>query len=80
MTVSVMFVRCEVTLATPSSLMAKEATWSNHKHNNNEILHRYYSCWMYIILPKGWGGKVIDKTVMEKCGIPENLVLGNIIL
>lgn len=32
--VSVILDSFEVTLATPSSLMAKAATWSNYKHNN----------------------------------------------
>ena len=79
--VSVILDCFEVTLATPSSLMAKAATWSNYKHNNTmKFLIGITPAGFISFISRGWGGRVSDKTITEKCGILENLLPGDVVL
>ena len=79
--VSVILDCFEIKMNTPSSLLAKAATWSYYKNNNTiKFLIGISPNGSISFISRGWGGRVSDKTITENCSILENLLPGDIVL
>ena len=71
----------EVFMERPKGLMARAQTWSNYKHHNTvKFLIGIAPQGSITFISKGWGGRVSDRYLTEKCGILDHLLPGDLIL
>ena len=71
----------EVFMEQPKSLMARAQTWSNYKHHNTvKFLIGIFPQGSITFVSKGWGGRVSDQHLTEKCGILDNPLPGDVVL
>ena len=71
----------EVFCDRPSDLKARAQTYSNYKHHNTiKFLIAISPQGVISFLSKGWGERVSDKHLTEKCGILANLLPGDQVL
>ena len=61
--------------------MARAQTWSNYKHHNTvKFFIGIAPQGSITFISKGWGGRVSDQYLTEKCGILDHLLPGDLIL
>ena len=71
----------EVFCERPKALKARAQTWSHYKHHNTvKFLIGITPQGAISFISKGWGGRVSDQLITEKCGILDLLHPGDIIL
>ena len=71
----------EVFMERPTNVKARAQTWSNYKHHNTaKFLIGIAPQGTITFISKGWGGRVSDVYITEKCGILEHLQPGDLIL
>jgi len=71
----------EVFIERPLSLHARAQTWSSYKnHNTIKYLISITPVGTVSFLSHGWGGRVSDKEITNKCGYLEKLQFGDLIL
>jgi len=71
----------EIFIERPSNLLARAETWSSYKHHNTiKYLIGITPQGAVSFLSKGWGGRVSDKKITEKCGPLSKLLPGDVVL
>ena len=64
-----------------TDLKARAQTWSNYKHHNTvKFLIGITPQGTISFISKGWGGRVSDQHLTEKCGLLERLLPGDVLL
>ena len=70
----------EIFIERPTSLTARAQTWSNLKNNTVKFLIGITPQGSVSFISKGWGGRVSDIHITERCGLLQNLLPGDVIL
>ncbi len=71
----------EVYMERATDLKAMAQTWSNYKHHNTvKFLIGITPQGTISFISKGWGGRISDQHLTEKCGLLEKLLPGDVIL
>ena len=71
----------EIFIELPSSLPARDQTWSNYKHHNTvKYLIGITPQGSIALISQGWGGRTADVHLTENSGLLKKLLLGNVIL
>ena len=71
----------EIFMERATDLKARGQTWSNYKHHNTiKFLIGITPQGTISFISKGWGGRVSDWYLTEKCGLLEKLLPGDVLL